>query len=117
MDYYFISHPCFWINWKLNFVYTSRNISVFVRSSDVVFAVLLYKKQSIKAARQLMLVSVSYITLLQIIFVVDKFYWIGMDLTQGTLKEKNNRAKKMMLWFNYYIINHVFCWSDKCCIG
>ena len=37
------------------------------------FAVLLYKKQSIKAARQLMLVSVSYITLLQIIFVVDKF--------------------------------------------
>ena len=37
------------------------------------FAVLLYKKQSTKAARQLMLVSVSYITLLQIIFVVDKF--------------------------------------------
>lgn len=37
------------------------------------FAVLLYKKRSIKAARQLMLVSVSYITLLQIIFVVDKF--------------------------------------------
>ena len=37
------------------------------------FAVLLYKKQSIKAARQLMLVSVSYITLLQIIFVIDKF--------------------------------------------
>ena len=37
------------------------------------FAVLLYKKQSVKAARQLMLVSVSYITLLQIIFVVDKF--------------------------------------------
>ena len=22
-----------------------------------------------------------------------------MDLTQGTLEEKNNRAKKMMLWF------------------
>ena len=22
-----------------------------------------------------------------------------MDLTQGTLQEKNNRAKKMMLWF------------------
>jgi protoheme IX farnesyltransferase len=37
------------------------------------FAVLLYRKQSIKAARQLMLVSVSYITLLQVIFVVDKF--------------------------------------------
>ena len=37
------------------------------------FALLLYKKQSTKAAKQLMLVSVSYITLLQIIFVVDKF--------------------------------------------
>jgi protoheme IX farnesyltransferase len=37
------------------------------------FAVLLFRKQSIKAARQLMLVSVSYITLLQVIFVVDKF--------------------------------------------
>lgn len=37
------------------------------------YAILLYKEQSEKAARTLMLASVSYITLLQIIFVVDKF--------------------------------------------
>lgn len=33
----------------------------------------LYKQKTDKAARQLMLVSVSYITLLQIIYVADKF--------------------------------------------
>ena len=37
------------------------------------FAILLYKRQTTAAAKQLMLISVSYITLLQIIFVVDKF--------------------------------------------
>lgn len=36
-------------------------------------AILLYKKRSKKAARKLMLVSVSYITLIQIIYVADKF--------------------------------------------
>lgn len=39
----------------------------------IYYAVRLYFKRTEKAARQLMLVSVSYITLLQIIFVVDKF--------------------------------------------
>jgi len=39
----------------------------------IYYAILLYKKQTDKAAKQLMLVSVSYITLLQIIFVADKF--------------------------------------------
>lgn len=37
------------------------------------YAVLLYKKQTDKIARQLMLSSVLYITLIQIIYVVDKF--------------------------------------------
>ncbi|EDM45681.1 polyprenyltransferase (cytochrome oxidase assembly factor) [unidentified eubacterium SCB49] len=37
------------------------------------YAIRLYKLQTDKAAKQLMLVSVSYITLLQVIFVVDKF--------------------------------------------
>lgn len=37
------------------------------------FAVRLYKLRSIKAARTLMLVSVSYITLLQLIYIFDKF--------------------------------------------
>lgn len=39
----------------------------------IYYALRLYFKRTEKAARQLMLVSVSYITLLQIIFVVDKF--------------------------------------------
>jgi len=39
----------------------------------IYYAVRLYKQKTDKAARQLMLVSVTYITLLQIIFVVDKF--------------------------------------------
>jgi len=33
----------------------------------------LYKQKTAKSAKQLMLVSVSYITLLQIIYVADKF--------------------------------------------
>ncbi len=37
------------------------------------YAIRLFKKMTEKAARQLMLVSVSYITLVQIIYVVDKF--------------------------------------------
>lgn len=37
------------------------------------YALRLYKQKTEKAARQLMLVSVSYITLLQVIYVIDKF--------------------------------------------
>jgi len=37
------------------------------------YAVLLYKRMDSKTARQLMLASVSYITLLQIVYIVDKF--------------------------------------------
>ena len=39
----------------------------------IYYAVRLYKQKTDKAARQLMLVSVTYITLLQIIYVADKF--------------------------------------------
>jgi len=37
------------------------------------FAILLFRKMTSKAARKLMLASVSYITLLQIVYVLDKF--------------------------------------------
>ena len=37
------------------------------------YAVRLYKVRSAKAARTLMLVSVSYITLLQLVYIFDKF--------------------------------------------
>lgn len=39
----------------------------------IYYAIRLYRSQTEKAARQLMLVSVSYITLLQVIYVLDKF--------------------------------------------
>ena len=39
----------------------------------IYYAARLYKLKTDKAARQLMLVSVSYITLLQLIYVLDKF--------------------------------------------
>ena len=37
------------------------------------YAIQVFKKRSIQSARQLMLASVSYITLLQIVYVIDKF--------------------------------------------
>jgi len=37
------------------------------------YAILLYKKMTVKAAKQLMLSSVLYITIIQVIYVVDKF--------------------------------------------
>ena len=37
------------------------------------YAVKLYKIKTAKAARTLMLVSVSYITLLQLVYIIDKF--------------------------------------------
>ena len=39
----------------------------------ILYAIRLFKERTAKAARQLMLASVSYITLLQIIYVLDKF--------------------------------------------
>ncbi len=39
----------------------------------LVYAVKLYKKRTAKAARTLMLVSVSYISLIQVVYVIDKF--------------------------------------------
>ena len=48
-------------------------ILVFLGSIMLFYAVKLYKNQTNKEARQLMLSSVLYITLIQIIYVVDKF--------------------------------------------
>ena len=49
-------------------------VLVFILGLVMVFyALRLFKERSIKAAKQLMLSSVFYITLLQIIYVADKF--------------------------------------------
>ena len=39
----------------------------------LIFAFKLYEKRDNKAAKNLMLASVSYITLMQIVYVIDKF--------------------------------------------
>lgn len=48
-------------------------ILVFLGSTMLFYAIKLYKNQTNKEARQLMLSSVLYITLIQVIYVVDKF--------------------------------------------
>ncbi len=49
-------------------------IVVFVLGLGMLYyAVLLYKRMDAKTARQLMLASVSYITLLQLVYIIDKF--------------------------------------------
>jgi len=51
----------------------SAFITLFLGFWMLVYAFKLYKKRDVKTARTLMLVSVSYITLLQIVYVLDKF--------------------------------------------
>jgi protoheme IX farnesyltransferase len=65
--------PAFGITGKL-FLSPVGAIIVFLLGSGMLyFAILLFKKMTATAARQLMLASVLYITLLQIVYVADKF--------------------------------------------
>jgi protoheme IX farnesyltransferase len=53
---------------------TAATVLVFVLGLwMLLYSIKLYQKRTSKAARTLMLVSVSYITLLQLIFIIDKF--------------------------------------------
>ncbi|KAF2520002.1 protoheme IX farnesyltransferase [Flavobacterium salilacus subsp. salilacus] len=58
---------------KLQLSYVSAGIVLALGVWMLVYAVKLYKQMDAKAARKLMLVSVSYISLLQVIYVLDKF--------------------------------------------
>ena len=65
--------PAFGITGKL-FLSPISAIIVFLLGLGLIYyAVMLFKKMTTQAAKQLMLASVSYITLLQIVFVIDKF--------------------------------------------
>ena len=67
-------NSCFKINRKFLYLPNySCNFSSLLGSTMLYYAVKLYKHQTNKEARQLMLSSVLYITLIQIIYVVDKF--------------------------------------------
>ena len=65
--------PAFGFTGVLSLSIISSIIVVLLGLVMLYYAIELYKKRSVEAAKTLMLVSVSYISLLQIIYVVDKF--------------------------------------------
>jgi protoheme IX farnesyltransferase len=65
--------PVFGFTGNLKLSIVGATIVFLFGSVMLYFAILLYKKMTAKAAKQLMLASVSYITLLQIVYVLDKF--------------------------------------------
>lgn len=66
--------PAFGFTGKFHISVVSTIIIFILGLWMLFYALNLYKKQDALAARKLMLVSVSYITLLQIIYVIDKFF-------------------------------------------
>lgn len=65
--------PAFGFTGRLYLTPVSAVVVFLLGLGLVYYAVLLYKKMTTQAAKQLMLASVSYITLLQIVYVLDKF--------------------------------------------
>ncbi len=65
--------PVFGFTGKLQLSIIAGIIVFILGLGMLYYAIQLFKKMTEKAAKQLMLVSVSYITLLQIVYVVDKF--------------------------------------------
>lgn len=65
--------PVFGVTGKLELSYIAATIVFGLGLFMLYYAFQLFKKMTEKAAKQLMLASVSYITLIQIIYVVDKF--------------------------------------------
>ena len=65
--------PAFGFTGKLFLTKISSGIVFILGLWMLFYAVKLYKEMDAKAARKLMIVSVSYISLLQIVFILDKF--------------------------------------------
>src|SRR5690625_4454946 len=65
--------PVFGLTGKLYLTDISGILILLIGAGMIYYAVQLYKKRTTKAAKQLMFASVSYITLLQIIYVLDKY--------------------------------------------
>lgn len=70
--------PVFGLTGKLYLTTVSGALILLIGAGMLYYAIQLYKKRTTKAAKQLMFASVSYITLLQIIYVSDKYIrlWI-----------------------------------------
>lgn len=65
--------PVFGITGQLKLSIVAGSIVFSLGLFMLYYAIQLFKKMTEKAAKQLMLASVSYITLIQIVYVVDKF--------------------------------------------
>ncbi|PCJ97922.1 MAG: protoheme IX farnesyltransferase [Flavobacteriaceae bacterium] len=65
--------PAFGITGRLHLSITAACIIFSMGLAMLIFAFQLYRKRDDKSARKLMLASVSYITLMQIVYVVDKY--------------------------------------------
>jgi protoheme IX farnesyltransferase len=65
--------PVFGFTGRLNLSIPAAIIIFLMGIAMLIFAFKLYEKRDNKAARSLMLASVSYITLMQIVYVIDKF--------------------------------------------
>ena len=65
--------PAFGFTGSLHLSIPAAIIVVIIGLGMLYYAILLYKRMDNKTARQLMLASVSYITLVQIVYVIDKF--------------------------------------------
>jgi heme o synthase len=65
--------PCLGYTGRLFLTWPSAIVVGLLGLWMLFYAVRLYKKQNDKAAKTLMLVSVAYITLIQIVFILDKF--------------------------------------------
>ena len=65
--------PVFGFTGKLHLSIVSASIVFILGLGMLYYSIQLFKKMTTKAARQLMLASFSYITLVQIVYVIDKF--------------------------------------------
>ena len=70
--------PVFGLTGQLTLSITAAVLIGLLGLGMLFYAVKLYRERSVKVAKQLMFASVSYITLLQIIYVFDKYIriWI-----------------------------------------
>ena len=65
--------PAFGITGRLQLSISAAILILFIGAVMLVFAFRLFEKRDNASAKKLMLASVSYITLMQVIYVIDKF--------------------------------------------
>ena len=65
--------PVFGFTGRLQLSVAAAVVIFLMGLTMLIFAFRLYEKRDNKSARKLMLISVSYITLMQLVYVIDKF--------------------------------------------